>query len=53
LAAAASEEARAVADLAAVASAEDTEEDFTADFTADSDIAPTDIFTVAAVFLAR
>ena len=53
LAAAASVEARAAADLAAVALAADTEADFTVAFTEASDIVLTDITTVAADFLVR
>lgn len=53
LAAVASEEARAAADLAAVALAADTEADFTVAFTEASDIVLTDITTVAADFLVR
>lgn len=48
LAAVASVEARAAVDLAAVALAADTEADFTVAFTEASDIALTDITTVAA-----
>ena len=48
LAAVASVEARAAADLAAVALAADTEADFTVAFTEASDIVLTDITTVAA-----
>ena len=48
LAAVASVEARAAADLAAVALAADTEADFTVAFTEASDLAITDITTVAA-----
>ena len=53
LAAVASVEARAAADLAAVALAADTEADFTVAFTEASDIVLTDITTVAADFLVR
>lgn len=48
LAAVASVEARAAADLAAVALAADTEADFTVAFTEASDIVLTDITTVVA-----
>ena len=47
------EEARAAADLAAVALAADTEADFTVAFTEASDIVLTDITTVAADSSAR
>ena len=53
LAAVASVEARAAADLAAVALEADTEADFTVAFTEASDIVLTDIFTVVADFLVR
>ena len=53
LAAVASVEARAAADLAAVALAADTEADFTVAFTEASDIVLTDITTVVADSSAR